>query len=104
MHMRDWFNINAIVPPLSVLFGFAFGLFARPVGPSMTISIQCLWIAGAIVLAALTWFSAAKAHQNVREANEDARKANDQRKNEFQELRQLILRPGTTLADVKTVV
>lgn len=94
---RDWFNVGAIVPLLGVLFSFAFGLFA---GPAMSLTAEILWITGIIVMAFLVWLNAAKTQQREREAREHERAV----MRRFDELNQLLAKPGTTLEDVKRMV
>ena len=90
MRFGDWFNINAIVPPLGVLFSFAFGLF---VGPVMSPQVEFLWVAGIIIIAFLVWFNAAKTQQREREANA-----------KLDEIKQLLSKSGTTLEDVERII
>jgi hypothetical protein len=97
MRVGDWFNIGAITPFLCVLFSAAFGLFA---GPAMSRPIECLWIIGGLSVAALTWFSAAKAQQNVREAKE--RGAANTRT--LEKILQKTAEPGATMADVERII
>jgi len=104
MRFCDWFNINAIVAPLCVLFTFAFGLFT---GPVMSPQVEFLWVAGIIVIAFLVWFNAAKTHQREREAGEREAEARGRERGVMillDEIKQLLSKPGTTLEDVKMLV
>lgn len=63
MVARDWFNVSSLAPPLAVLLGFGFGLFA---GPSMSPSVEAAWIAAAMIIAGLTWWSTAQTARSAR--------------------------------------
>jgi hypothetical protein len=88
---RHWFNIGAIVPAICVLFSFLFCLF---VGPVMTIEADGVWVAGIIVIAILVWFNAAKQDQKSEQRERDVIE-------KFNELKQLIEKPGTTFDEVR---
>jgi hypothetical protein len=97
MRTCDWFNISAIPSIGFGLYGFSFALSRVP---AMSPLAECLWIIGAIVLAGIGLFSNAKAAQSARENKEQDRL----HLNMLEEIRNLLSKPETTLADVKTVV
>ena len=90
---HNWFNLGAIVPAICVLFSILFCLF---VGPVMTPGAEVVWVSGIIFIAILVWFNAAKTEQKTeqRERNVIAK---------FNEIKQLIEKPGTTLEDIRRV-
>jgi hypothetical protein len=63
----------------------------------MTTEAEVVWAAGIVIIAILVWFNAAKIEQKTeqRERNANAK---------FNEIKQLIEKPGTTLEDVKKVI
>jgi hypothetical protein len=63
---KDWFG-SALAAPISVLFAFAFGLFA---GPSMRPGVMALWIGAGFAVTVFTWWSTARASKESREARE----------------------------------
>jgi hypothetical protein len=63
MVARDWFNVTSLAAPLAVLFGFGFGFFA---GPAMSPIVEAGWIAAAVVVAGLSWWSTAQSARGTR--------------------------------------
>jgi uncharacterized membrane protein YhiD involved in acid resistance len=101
MRICDWFNIVAVATPATMLFSMAFGIFA---GPAMSPQAEVFWIIGTIVMALLVWFSGAKAQKREREAKQHEMEAKQHERAEllrFDELKQLIAKPETTLEDVR---
>ncbi len=90
----EWFNVDAIVPPLAVLFTSALGLFTRS---AMSLQAEILWIIATVIMAFLVWFKSAKTAQTTkqRELNMIANF------NEIKQLIQLIAKPGITLEDIR---
>lgn len=97
----DLFNVGAIASPASVLFGFAYGLFA---GPAMSTLAECLWIIFAIVVAALGWFSVASTLRREREGKEQAQASEARIHARFDQIMQAVSKPGATVADIARIV
>jgi hypothetical protein len=94
---HDWFNINAIVPPLAVLFTNMLGLFTRS---AMSQKAEILWILATFIMAFLVWLNAAKTQQHAREDREHAR----ENREKLDKIIQLLPKPGTTLEDITRVI